>query len=136
MICVAGSLSTMLAAIALAKWLHLPNDIIRALAIKSVTAAVAVQTAPLVHANPALAGVFVISTGVIGAMLGPTLLDAINVRLPFARGLSFGTISHGIGTSQAVLKGELAGAVSGVAMGLGAIITAFSAPWIVPALVH
>lgn len=74
------------------------------------------------HANPALAGVFVISTGVIGAMLGPTLLDAINVRLPFARGLSFGTISHGIGTSQAVLKGELAGAVSGVAMGLGAII--------------
>ncbi len=46
MICIAGSLSTMLAAIALAKWLHLPNDIIRALAIKSVTAAVAVQTAP------------------------------------------------------------------------------------------
>ncbi len=88
------------------------------------------------HANPALAGVFVISTGVIGAMLGPTLLDAINVRLPFARGLSFGTISHGIGTSQAVLKGNWRAPSRALQWVSERSFTAFSAPWIVPALVH
>jgi putative effector of murein hydrolase len=49
-----------------------------------------------------------------------------------ARGLAYGTISHGIGTAQAAAEGELQGAVSGVAMGCAAVIVSLLAPHLLP----
>jgi putative effector of murein hydrolase len=124
----AGSLSTLLVAAGLAKVCGLSPVVIASIAIKSVTAPIAVELAPIVHGDPTLAAGFVIATGMIGVMLGPWLMNLIGIRAPLARGLALGTISHGQGTAQALREGELQGAVAGIAMALAAVLTSFVGP--------
>jgi putative effector of murein hydrolase len=131
---VVGSLTTLATAVILARVLGL-SDVIRAsIGLKSVTAPIAIELAPIVHGNPALAAAFVIATGMIGAMVGPWIMTAAGIRDPVARGLALGTISHGQGTAQATLEGELTGAAAGIAMGLAAIFVSATAPLLVPLL--
>ncbi len=77
-----------------------------------------------------LTAVLVIVTGILGAMLGPKVLDVAGVVDWRARGLAIGTASHGIGTARALQVNETAGAFSGLAMGLNALATALLLPLI------
>ena len=131
---IAGALGTMLTAVALAKALGLSRAIVVSISIKSVTAPVAVEIARMIHADQTLTAAFVIVTGMIGVMLGPWLLDRVGIRSPLARGLALGTISHGQGTAQAALEGELAGAVASIALGVAAVFTSLVAPLLLPYL--
>ena len=92
------------------------------------------ELAPIVQANPTLTAAFVVATGMIGAMIGPSLMSAAGVHDPVARGLALGTISHGQGAAQAVVEGEVQGAAAGIAMGLAAVFTSLVAPILVPML--
>ena len=56
------------------------------------------------------------------------LLNLLRIRDWPARGLAIGTASHGIGTAGAFEVSEVAGALSGLAMGLIAIATAILLP--------
>jgi putative effector of murein hydrolase len=98
--------------------------------VKSITIPVASAVAKEIGGDPVLVGAFVMITGMLGAMFGPYYLKLIKVTHPVARGLAIGTISHGIGTSAAVKEGELQGAVSGIGMGLAAVLTSFLVPWL------
>ena len=129
---IAGSLGTMVAAGVLARVFNFSANLVASISIKSATVPIAVEIAKVVHGTPALTAIFAVATGVTGAALGPWLLDRCRIGNPLARGLALGTISHGIGTAQAATESELAGAVAGVAMGLGAVCTALAAPLIVP----
>jgi putative effector of murein hydrolase len=62
-------------------------------------------------------------------------MNRASITHPVSRGLALGTISHGQGTAEAIVEGELSGAVAGVAMALGAVCTSLAAPYIVPLLV-
>jgi putative effector of murein hydrolase len=129
-----GSLATLSAAVVLARLLGLPSVIRASISVKSVTAPIAVELAPIVHGSPTLTAAFVIATGMIGAMLGPWLMSAAGIHDPLARGLALGTVSHGQGTAQALIEGELQGAAAGIAMGLAAVFTSVVAPVLVPLL--
>lgn len=129
-----GSLATLGAAMGLARLLGLPEIIRASISIKSVTAPIAIELAPLIHGSPTLTAAFVIATGMIGTMLGPWLMNVTGIHDPLSRGLALGTISHGQGTAQAVTEGELQGAAAGIAMGLAAVLTSFIAPFLVPIL--
>ena len=131
-----GSLSTLVIAALVARLFDLPQVIRASVSIKSVTAPVAIELAPMVNGDSTLAAAFVIATGIIGAMLGPWLMDTAGIRAPLARGLALGTISHGQGTAQAVIEGEVQGAAAGVAMVLAAILASFVAPILVPILLR
>ncbi len=50
---------------------------------------------------PALAAVFAVTTGILGAALGKYVLDACRVRDWRARGFALGLAAHGIGTARA-----------------------------------
>jgi putative effector of murein hydrolase len=132
---VVGSLSTLVAAVILARVFALSETILSSISIKSVTAPIAIELATIINANPTLTTVFVIATGMIGAMFGPWLMNISGIYDPLARGLALGTIAHGQGTAQAVIEGELQGAAAGVAMGLAAVFTSCIAPFLVPFLV-
>ena len=131
-----GSLSTLVIAALVARLFDLPQVIRASVSIKSVTAPVAIELAPMVNGDSTLAAAFVIATGIIGAMLGPWLMDKTGIRAPLARGLALGTISHGQGTAEAVIEGEVQGAAAGIAMVLAAIFVSVVAPILVPALVR
>ncbi len=98
------------------------------LAPKSVTAPVAMGIAEQLGGLPSLTAVIVILTGIVGAMLGPLVLNWLGIRDWSVRGLAIGTASHGIGTARAMQVNEVAGAFSGLAMGLNAVATAILLP--------
>ena len=77
---------------------------------------------------PSLTAVLVTGTGTSGAMGGPKLLNLLGVQDLAARGLAIWTGSHGIGNARALQVSEVAGAFSGLAMGLNALATAILLP--------
>lgn len=125
-----GSLTAIVSAVGLGLLLRADPISLIALAPKSATAPVAMGIAEKLGGLPSLTAVLVIATGILGAALGPVLLDALGIRDPAARGFSLGTASHGIGTARALQESEVAGAFSGLAMGLNALATAILLPLI------
>lgn len=125
---VCGSITAAASAIFVAWVLDAEPVSIVSLAPKSVTAPVAMGISEQLGGLPSLTAVMVILTGIIGAMLGPVVLDLLKVRDWSARGMAIGVASHGIGTARALQVNELAGAFSGLAMGLNALATAILLP--------
>jgi predicted murein hydrolase (TIGR00659 family) len=125
---VAGSLTAALSAVGIAYFLGVSEAAMISLAPKSVTAPVAMGIAEQLGGLPSLTAVLVIVTSILGAMLGPALLDLLRVKSWAARGLALGTASHGIATVRALQVNEVAGAFSGLAMGLNALATAILLP--------
>ena len=130
----AGSLTAAASAVAIAWMFGASRDSLVALAPKSVTAPVAMAITRELGGLPSLTAALVILTGITGAMLGPILLNRLGVTDWQARGLAMGTASHGIGTARALQVNEVAGAFSGLAMGLNAIATAILLPLLWKAL--
>jgi putative effector of murein hydrolase len=123
-----GTLSTIGLVVGIAVLAHLEPPVLHALAVKSVTTAIAVEIAKLQGGDPSLTAVLVIATGVSGAIMGPSLLTRLRVVDPVARGVAIGTTSHAIGTAAALLEGETSGAISSLAMVGAAAATAALAP--------
>ena len=67
---------------------------------------------------PALTAVFVVMTGVFGAVIVTPLMNALRIRDYAARGFAAGLAAHGIGTARAFQVDPLAGAFAGIALGL------------------
>ncbi len=123
-----GSLTAAFSAVAIAWLLGAGKNTVISIAPKSVTAPVAMAIAERLGGLPSLTAVLVIVTGILGAMLGPPVLNLLGVKDWAARGLAIGTASHGIGTARALQVNEVAGAFSGLAMGLNALATSILLP--------
>ena len=118
-----GTISTIISAVWLSKAFGLSETIQATAAVKAVTTPVAIETVALIGGDPALAAAFVIIAGIFGAVLGPAILNLTRISDPFSRGLGIGTVSHALGTTQAVREGPIQGAVSSMAISLAAILT-------------
>ncbi|MGM7635063.1 LrgB family protein [Bacillus sp. Hm123] len=129
-----GTISTIASAVWLVKAFGLSKTIAATAATKAVTTPVAIEVAKVIGGDPALAAAFVMVAGMFGAIFGPFILNVTKITDPFSRGLSMGTVAHGIGTAQAVMEGRLQGAVSGAAMGFAGIVTSIILPWLFPLL--
>ena len=125
---IAGAVTASVSAVGVAWWLGASAQSMASLAPKSVTTPVAMGIAERLGGLPSLTAVLVIATGILGAVLGPYVLDFLRVRDMAARGLAIGTASHGIGTARAMQVDEVAGAFAGLAMGLNALATALLLP--------
>lgn len=125
---VAGALAAAATAIAVAWALGASPATMASLAPKSVTMPVAMGISEKIGGLPSLTAVLVMATGVLGAVVGRFLFDALRIREPAVRGFALGTIAHGIGTARAFQEGEEAGAFAGLAMGLSALFNALVLP--------
>jgi len=123
-----GSLTAVLSAIFIAKIGGVTDQALISIAPKSVTTPVAMGISETLGGLPSLTAVVVILTGILGASLGPWLLDKLNITNPMAMGLAMGTASHGIGTGRAIYMGDVAAAFSGLAMGLNGLATTILLP--------
>ena len=119
-------------AVVLAWAMGLPLDVILSLAPKSVTAPVAMGVAEKIGGIPALAAVFAVLTGMVGALSGKYLFDLL--RIPrnaagwTARGFALGTASHGIGAARALQVHADAGAYAALALGLQVVAASLLIP--------
>src|SRR5512143_2690682 len=109
-------------AVALGWWFGLTPELLRSLAPKSVTAPVAMGIAEQLGGIPALAAVFAVLTGLVGALSAKYLFDALRIAQPEVRGFALGTTSHGIGAARALQVHPDAGAYAGLALGVQVLL--------------
>lgn len=124
----AGSLTAILSAMAVARLFGASPATELSLAPKSVTAPIAMGIAERIGGTPSLTAVLVIITGVLGAVGARYVFDAIKLRDQAISGFALGVASHGIGTARAFQISEQAGAFAALAMGLNGALTALLLP--------
>jgi len=127
-----GILTVTLPALAL----ELNRELVLSLMPKGVTTPIAIGVSEQIGGIPSLTAVFVILTGIVGAVLGTGLLSAVRVTDKVARGLALGIASHGIATARAYQEDYETGTFSSLAMGLNGAITAGLVPLLVSLLHH
>ncbi len=131
-----GSLTAMVSAVLVGAALGLPLTLLASLAPKSVTTPIAMSLAKDNGGIPALTAVFVVFTGIFGAVVVTPLMNAMGLRDWAARGFAAGLAAHGIGTARAFQVDPLAGAFAGIALGLNGAMTAVVTPFVLPPLLR
>jgi putative effector of murein hydrolase len=112
----------------LANALALEFQVSLSLVPRSITTPFAMPVAQDLGGVPELAAVFVMLTGVFGALAGSLLIRWLPLRSALARGALFGVGAHGAGVSRAQEVGREEGTVAGLVMVLMGLLNLFAAP--------
>ena len=115
-------------------WMRLGTSLTNSLVPRSITTPVAMDVSKTIGGVPTLTAVFVIITGITGAVLGPALVRLLRIEKSTAKGLMLGMSAHGAGTSKAFEMGELEGTFASLAMIVAALITIILAFTMFPVL--
>lgn len=99
---------------------------------KSVTTPIAMGVSEGLGGVPSLTAVFVILTGIVGAVFASFIMKVGRIHDHRAIGFALGLASHGLGTARAFQISETAGAFGGIAIGLNGLLTAFILPILLP----
>lgn len=125
---VAGTTVSIATAYALSRALGLDRAMMLTLIPRSVSTPFAMSIAGSLGGMPALAAVFVIITGVIGAVMGEFLIYRLPFRSPLSRGALFGAGAHAVGTNKAYQLGPADGSIAGLVMVLSGIGNVLAVP--------
>lgn len=129
--CGAGIFTAVASTLGLAMLLGARTETLLSLAPRSVTSPIAMGIAEQIGGIPSLAAGLVLLTGSIGCALGPWIFRLLRIKDPVVQGFTLGLAAHGFGTAHAFARlGAVAGAFSGLAMGLTGLLTAFLLPLI------
>ncbi len=131
-----GSVIAMISSAILAEWMHLDTQLVSSLIPRSVTTPIAMSVSQVIGGVPNITAVFVILTGLLGAMLGPMVMKLFRIEGEVARGVLFGTSAHGTGTSKAFELSSLTGTISSISMILAALFTLGVAPMLISLLIR
>jgi predicted murein hydrolase (TIGR00659 family) len=125
---VVGDCVAMLSAWGLATALDLSAAVRLSLLPRSVSTPFAMAVSGDIGGVPDLTAVFVVLTGVFGALLGQVLLAWLPLRTALARGALFGMGAHGAGVAQARRVGGEEGAIASLVMILAGVSNVLAAP--------
>jgi putative effector of murein hydrolase len=136
----AGGVAAAGSAVVIGWSLGLPAELLRSLAPKSVTAPVAMGIAEQLGGIPALAAVFAVLTGLVGALSGKYVFDALGLtgfaQVHAVRGYALGTAAHGIGAARAMQVHPDAGAYAGLALSVQVVLASLLLPALIPWLLR
>ena len=124
----AGSVVSIGSSFWLARALALDTSLTLSLVPRSITTPFAMPLAQSLGGVPDLTAVFVMFTGVFGALMGGILLKWLPLRSSLARGALFAVGAHGAGVSRAREVGNEEGSVAGLVMVLTGVLNLFAAP--------
>jgi putative effector of murein hydrolase len=127
----AGGTTSILTAVGIARLMGADDAIVGGMYAKSVTAPIAMGIAERIGASPTLTAVFAVTTGLLGAVLAPYILNAVGSKPWWQRGFAIGTAAHGLGTSRAFSVNAEAGTYSSLAMGLHGVLGAIVIPLVI-----
>ncbi|GAB6126179.1 LrgB family protein [Humidesulfovibrio idahonensis] len=131
---VMGNAIAMLTAWGLATALNLSDTVRLSLLPRSVSTPFAMSVSGDIGGIPDLTAVFVVLTGIFGAVLGELLLAWLPLRSALARGALFGMGAHGAGVAQARRMGQEEGAIASLVMILAGLCNVLAAPLLALAL--
>ena len=127
----AGSTTAVVSAVGIAVALGASMETVTSLAPKSVASPIAMGIAERIGGLPSLTAGLVIITGILGAIIGTPLFNAMGVKDWRARGFAMGVTAHGIGTARAFQVNEVAGTFAAIALGLNGVVTAILLPLLI-----
>ncbi|KFX13487.1 CidB/LrgB family autolysis modulator [Pectobacterium betavasculorum] len=134
-VCFIGSMTAMVSGTWIALSLGATPTIAASIMPKSVTTPIAMAVGGSIGGIPAISAVCVIFVGILGAVFGHILLNAIHIHTKASRGLAMGTASHALGTARCAELDYEEGAFSSLALVICGIITSLMAPLLFPLLV-
>lgn len=124
----AGAVTAVASVYGIAVAFGLDGPLLWSLVPKSVTTPIAMGIAVEFGGIASLTAVFVIMTGILGAVMVTPVMNVLRVKDPAARGFAAGVAAHGIGTARAFQVNPVAGLFAGIAMALNGLITALLVP--------
>jgi predicted murein hydrolase (TIGR00659 family) len=131
---VVGSGTAIVTAWALASLLSIDGTLRLSLLPRSVSSPFAMAISENIGGVPDLTALFVVVTGVLGAVMGENLLRVLPLKSSLARGALFGMGAHGAGVAKANQIGAEEGSVAGLVMVLVGLVNVLAAPLLAAAL--
>lgn len=125
-----GTVIGIISIICISHLVGLDDTIIRSLAPKSVTTPIGISISDQLGGLIPITVLAIVGTGIIGAVIGPTVCKLCKIKDEVAVGVAIGTASHAVGTSKALELGEVQGAMSSLSIGIAGIMTVILAPLI------
>lgn len=129
----AGSVTAVVSGWLLASALGLPGDLRLSLLPRSISMPFAVSVSDDLGGIPELTAVFVVATGLLGALIGDLMLLYLPLRSALTRGTLLGMGAHGAGTARAYEAGPQEGSIAGLTMVLVGLLNMLLAPLLVVA---
>lgn len=123
----AGSVTAVASAWGLATLLGLDGSLRLSLLPRSISTPFAMEVSNDIGGVPDLTAVFVVITGVFGAVAGQLLLNWLPARSALARGALLGVGAHGAGTAKAYELGREEGSIAGLVMVLMGLLNVLGA---------
>lgn len=132
-LCVAlavGGLTGVVSALVLGHYFALSPEVLTSLAPKSVTTPIAMALSDKLGGSASISAVAVVVTGVLGSMMVGVVMRPLKIKDEAVMGFALGLSAHGTGTARAFQISSVAGAFSGLAMGLNGVFTSLVLPFI------
>ena len=126
---VCGILANMVIVFALCLVFKLAHTEFVSLLPKSVTTPIALALCGEYGGAQSITVLAVLFTGILGNIIGESLLKIVHVKHPVSRGLAMGSSAHAIGTAKAMEFGQTEGAMSGLAIAVTGVLTVVIAPF-------
>jgi predicted murein hydrolase (TIGR00659 family) len=127
---VVGCLVSITSAAGLMLWLEGDGVLMRSIAPKSVTAPIAIELSKSIGGEPGLTSAIVILTGILGAVVGVTVLRWVRVSSSIPLGVAMGVAGHGIATAS-LTSDPMARMAASLGMVLNGVLTSVALPAIV-----
>lgn len=104
------------------------SQIIYSILPKSITTPMGISLCNILGGIESITVVCIILTGILGNMMGETVLKIGRVKHPISKGIALGTAAHAVGTSKALELGEVEGAMSSLSIGVAGFLTVVLVP--------
>lgn len=126
-----GIITTAASVLLFGNALGIDSAILKSMTTKSITMAITIELAPELGGILPIAIIMVNFTGIFGAIFIPTILDYMNIKTDLAKGLTFGVISHIIGSNEA---GKIKPSLSAYGS-VGMCLVCLLAPIVIPMMI-
>lgn len=96
-----GSITSIVSAFGITVLMHGSRELAISMGPKSATTPIAMAIAEKLGGIPSVSAVVVITTGIVGAMIGRFVFNRLAIHDTEVRGFALGVSAHGIGTARA-----------------------------------
>ena len=125
---IAGSGTALASSWLLACLVGLNKQVSLSLLPRSISTPFAMEVSREIGGVPELTALFVITTGILGAMIGDFIITRISFKSALAKGALLGLGAHSAGTAQAYKIGSIEGAIAGLVMILVGLLNVLLLP--------
>ncbi len=127
-----GSVTGIVSAVYIAKFMGAGREVVLSLAAKSVTNPIAIEITQSIGGIPAITAATVIAAGMIGQMAGYRIMSAGTLTKPMSQGMSMGSASHAMGIAASLERGKKFAAYASLGLIFNGVLTAVLVPLLIP----